>query len=140
MLLRIDRSAGAARANDPRRREVIRRDKLRAMKREHIRERKENLANLFKEDANVDWWSLKKDWWEPLRMSKGLPPYPYDQPKLFTSYSMDGSGSYVLEDLSKYIKSIVNEDSLQAVSGLVSDSKWIKKELKVFGDVSSSSE
>jgi hypothetical protein len=53
---------------------------------------------------------------------------------------MDGSGSYVLEDLSKYIKSIVNEDSLQAVSGLVSDSKWIKKELKVFGDVSSSSE
>jgi hypothetical protein len=70
MLLRIDRSAGAARANDPRRREVIRRDKLRAMKREHIRERKENLANLFKEDANVDWWSLKKDWWEPLRMSK----------------------------------------------------------------------
>jgi hypothetical protein len=134
---RIDRSAGAS---DPRRREVIRRDKLRAMKREHIRERKENLANLFKEDANVDRWALKKDWWEPSLNDQGLPPYPYDQSKLFPSYSMDDSGSYVLEDLSKYVRSIVNEASLQAVSGIINDTKWIKKELKVFGDVSSSSE
>jgi len=68
--------------------------------------------------------------------AKGLLPNPYDGPKLLTSYSMHGNDSYVLEDLSKYISSIVKTRTRKHVESLLQNKSWLRSELRYFGDVS----
>ena len=68
--------------------------------------------------------------------AKGLLPNPYDGPKLLTSYSMHGNDSYVLEDLSKYISSIVKTRTRKHVESLLQNKSWLKSDLRYFGDVS----
>lgn len=68
--------------------------------------------------------------------AEGVLPNPYDGPKLLTSYSMHGSDSYVLEDLSKYISSIVKTRTRKHVESLLQNKSWLKSDLRYFGDVS----
>jgi hypothetical protein len=68
--------------------------------------------------------------------AEGLLPNPYDGPKLLTSYSMHGSDSYVLEDLSKYINSIIKTRTGKHVDTLLQNKSWLKSDLRYFGDVS----
>jgi hypothetical protein len=68
--------------------------------------------------------------------AQGLLPNPYDGPKLLTSYSMHGSDLYVLEDLSKYISSIVKPTTREHVESLLQNKSWLKSDLRYFGDVS----
>jgi hypothetical protein len=68
--------------------------------------------------------------------AEGLLPNPYDGPKLLTSYSMHGNDSYVLEDLSKYVSSMVKPRTRKHVEYLLQNKSWLKSDLRYFGDVS----
>jgi cobalamin-dependent methionine synthase I len=140
---RINRGEEPEEAEARRQREIHRRDEMRRLKNEHIQKRRERLAELQAADAQQEAWALKRDWFSNEQVVKGLlalPPYLYDGPKLFTSRSMDGREGYILEEISRYINSIVKKETQEKIDKLMSNGKWLERDTFYYGGVSISYE
>jgi hypothetical protein len=77
------------------------------------------LPNFLKKDLHNDNWALKKNRWNS---DKTLPEKPYyTQPKMLTSYSMNGQEEYILEDVSRSINATVAGFTIQKVENLIKE-------------------